>query len=196
MEALGRLNDYSSLTRIEEILTETENPRLIIHAASALELFGKSRSIPALITKLNCRIESHIRDELILTIAAIMGASSFFYLHYQRFLESTHASPDSLRDELSREVRAGMQRERLHEMLDVMVNNHESFAKIASEILLNLSGASLDPSSTKHLATGLAKQEILNLDHFRFLVAGIIVWALSQEPAPTPELNMAWPAIP
>ena len=184
MVALGRLGDRPSVGRIEQLLADTENPRLIIHAATALELFGSATSVPVLIAKLSRRFAPYVRDELILAVAAILGAGSFLYPHYRSFLDDAAAGLDSLRDELTQNRRSRTPREQVVKMLDLMGEDHARFAKAARALLAMLSGAALDAPAAEQLAGGLADREILSLDRYRFLVAAVVTWAAVQGPPP------------
>ena len=182
MVALARLGDRSSLAQIEQVLADTENPRLIIHAATALELFGSAGSVPVLVAKLHRRFAPYVRDELILAIAAILGAGSFLYPHYRSFLDSASAGVDSLRDELATKRPSPAMRERVEKMLELMGEDRTRFAQAAAS-LLPLLAETLDARAAEQLSTGLADREILGLDRFRFLVAALITWAVSRLPA-------------
>ncbi len=182
MVALARLGDRSSLARIERLLADTENPRLIIHAVTALELFGSATSIPVLVAKLDRRFSPYVRDELILAIGAILGAGSFLYPHYRHFMESAAAGVDSLRDMLAMHRRGQPLRGRVEKMLDSM-ENRPRFARAARALLPE---AALDAQAAEQLAAGLADREIVALDRFRFLVAALITWAAIGRPAGKP----------
>ncbi|MBN2535964.1 MAG: hypothetical protein JXB88_24000 [Spirochaetales bacterium] len=92
MVALARLHDSASIPVIEQLLLRSENPRIIIHAVLALELFKHMPSIVIIIKKIfilsgenHGNKHSFIRDELLLSIAGIIGMDSFFYHLYQTF---------------------------------------------------------------------------------------------------------------
>ena len=126
-----------------------------------------------------------MRDELILAIAAILGAGSFLYSHYRSFLDSASAGVDSLRDELATKRSSPAMRERVEKMLELMGENRTRFATAAAS-LLPLVAETLDARAAEQLSTGLADREILALDRFRFLVAALITWAVSRLPASEP----------
>ena len=88
MVALARLGHRESIQKIRGMLITSNNPRLIIHAASALEIFGDAKAVPALIDKLKIKTSPFLRDEIILSIAGIVGMEIWFYPFYIRFLES------------------------------------------------------------------------------------------------------------
>ena len=135
-----------------------------------------------LIAKLSRRFAPYVRDELILAIAAILGAGSFLYPHYRSFLDDAAAGLDSLRDELTQNRLSRTPREQVVKMLDLMGEDHARFAKAARALLATLSGAALDAPAAEQLADGLADREILSLDRYRFLVAAVVTWAVVQDP--------------
>ncbi|WP_304222265.1 MFS transporter [Gracilinema caldarium] len=80
MLALARLGDTESRVKIEEYIKTTKNPRIRIMGASALETFGSSESIQVLLDLL--REENpppYLRDEVVLSIAGIVGIMERFY---------------------------------------------------------------------------------------------------------------------
>jgi hypothetical protein len=89
MVSLARLNDRESIAEIERIFEKTRNPRLIIHGATALEIFKSSTSVPVLIQKLEQRMSLFVRDEIILGIAGVLGIQDFFYPLYTSFINDT-----------------------------------------------------------------------------------------------------------
>ena len=194
MVALARLGDQASLPHIEQLLADTGNPRLIIHAATALELFGSTASIPVLVAKLHRRFSPYVRDELILAIAAILGVGGFLYAHYRSFLESSSAGIESLRDELAKTRRVQPLRAQVEELLDLMSEDRTRFAEAAQALLAELPETALDARIAQHLEAGLADAEIVRLDRFCFLVAALATWAVSRAPGPAPARAAAVPA--
>ncbi|MBN1699944.1 MAG: hypothetical protein JW881_20715 [Spirochaetales bacterium] len=88
MTALARLEDRKSIAAIETIITESDNPRLIIHGALALERYRHVPSIEALLKKMCSGLRPFIQDEIILAVSGIIGFGSFFYPLYRLFLQS------------------------------------------------------------------------------------------------------------
>ena len=88
MLALARQRDKKSLPLIEERVRTSRNPRLLIMGVSALELFADPGSLACLLDVL--RQESpppYLRDEVVLSMAGILGVLDEFYPAYIRFLE-------------------------------------------------------------------------------------------------------------
>lgn len=184
--ALAQLGDRESLPEIERLLDSTENPRLIIHSATALELFGSPTSVPILIAKLHRKFSPHVRDELILAIAEILGIGGFLYPHYRSFIESSSAGIEDLRDELAQNHRANPLQARVEELLDLMNSDRTLFAQTASRLLSILPETSLDKKIAEHLLAGLSEPEIVCLDRFCFLVVALATSATKQAIATIP----------
>lgn len=88
MIALARLGARESIPEIEEVIRSTENPRVRISGAYALELFGSIDSIPSLISCLKAEDRpANVSDELVLAISGILGIDKEFYLLYSEFID-------------------------------------------------------------------------------------------------------------
>ena len=86
MVSLARLGDQASRAPIEELFRSTGNPRLLIHGAAALELFGDPASLDDVLAVLERAPSRYVRDELILSAAGILEMANNFYPLYQGFL--------------------------------------------------------------------------------------------------------------
>jgi HEAT repeat protein len=84
--ALATMRDEASLPAIEALVEATDNPRLMISAASAIEQFGELSSIPSLVAVLK-RAEppSYAFDEIVLALAGILGGLRGFYAIYSTY---------------------------------------------------------------------------------------------------------------
>jgi len=92
MVALARLGARQTIPKIEEVIRSTENPRVRISGAYALELFGAIESIPTLISCLKAEDRpANVSDELVLTISGILGIDKEFYLLYSEFIEDNRS---------------------------------------------------------------------------------------------------------
>jgi len=88
MIALARLGARQAIPKIEEVIRSTENPRVRISGAYALELFGSIESIPTLISCLKAEDKpANVSDELVLSISGILGIDKEFYLLYSEFID-------------------------------------------------------------------------------------------------------------
>jgi len=90
--ALARLGDRGSIPLVEELLARTDNPRVRIAAAYALELLGSSESVPSLVACLRRASQPRFAsDEILLSTAAILGMMPRFYTMYAAFMEDEAA---------------------------------------------------------------------------------------------------------
>jgi HEAT repeat protein len=86
--ALARLGDRGSVDLVEGILGRTDNPRVRISAAYALEILGSEKSVPALVSCLRrSNLPQFAGDEILLSTASILGMMPRFYAMYAAFLE-------------------------------------------------------------------------------------------------------------
>jgi HEAT repeat protein len=86
--ALARLGDVGSIGSIEALLEMTDNPRVRISCAYALEVMGSRSSVPAIIGCLRKKDPPpFVSDELVLSAASILGLLPRFYTMYAAFLE-------------------------------------------------------------------------------------------------------------
>jgi MFS family permease len=84
--ALARLGDWKFRTRIEEIITSSDNPRLKIMGVEALGIYGSPDSLSVLLDVLRRpNPPPYLRDEVFLAIAAILGVQKGFYLLMDRY---------------------------------------------------------------------------------------------------------------
>ncbi|MBN1241769.1 MAG: MFS transporter [Spirochaetales bacterium] len=96
--ALARLGDSESAELVERLLTGTDNPRVRIACASALEIFGDRRAVPALVASLRRQGgPGFASDELVLAIATLLGLMDGFYPVFRQFREERDEALDALR---------------------------------------------------------------------------------------------------
>lgn len=97
MVALARLGVRQAIPKIEEVIRSTENPRVRISGAYALELFGSIESIPTLISCLKAEDRpANVSDELVLAISGILGIDKEFYLLYSEFIDDNRSGIEQL----------------------------------------------------------------------------------------------------
>jgi HEAT repeat protein len=102
--ALARLGDRASTGPIEELLARTDNPRVRISAAYALELLGSAESVPSLVACLRRASQPRFAsDEILLSTAAVLGMMPRFYTMYAAFIED-EASGLALLDDAAEEA--------------------------------------------------------------------------------------------
>ena len=78
--ALAKMKDEAFRSRVERIIRDTKNPRLMIMGSEALGLFGNTDSIPVLLNILRGDDPPpYLRDEVLLAIAALLEIQKKFY---------------------------------------------------------------------------------------------------------------------
>jgi HEAT repeat protein len=101
VKAVAILGDEESLPAIEAIAESTDNPRLLISAASAIESFGKASSLPALVTVLKRKEPpSYAFDEIVLALAGLLGGLRGFYSLYSAYSQDPEEAMAGLLDTL------------------------------------------------------------------------------------------------
>ncbi len=143
MLALGRMGDRVSIPLIEEEAKGSHNPLVLIHAATALEELESVESIPTLLELLRRpSMPPFVRNELILSIAGIIGIGDWFYAHFMAFLEGQAAGRDSLLDHLDARYREGAEiaKAQVRKVVELMPRNRTEFAREVSRLLWILSG--------------------------------------------------------
>ncbi|MFW6247985.1 MAG: MFS transporter [bacterium] len=98
MVALAHFGDRDSIGRIESILEHSPNPRITIFAVKALEILGSVTSLPLIFRRIERKAETFVRDELILSSAALLGIFDSFYPLYVEFLDDRQEGLRSLCD--------------------------------------------------------------------------------------------------
>ena len=86
MVALARLNDSYSQPKIGTILSQAENPALILKGIRALELFDADNS-PMFILDILRRetVAPYIENEALLALASLMGIQNDFYYIFEKY---------------------------------------------------------------------------------------------------------------
>ena len=135
MVSLARLGAKESVTRIEEILIQTKNARVIIHAATALEILKMPTSVPILLSKLEKKFQPYIRDEIILSIAGILSIGNFFYRAYTRFLEKGNMGIAELGELITKKDLNSSNTTMLNKLLDSLLTSYTDFKVLAEELL-------------------------------------------------------------
>jgi len=181
MVALAQLGDRESLPAIREALRRAGNPRLLIHAASALEAFRDPEGVPLLLERLAKPSPPYVRDELLLALAGILGLGDWFYAVYTEFLEKGSTGVSHLRDHAEKAERSTIPRPLLEELLVRFPQaNKDYFGSLAAELLTGLvipvGGTDLAP----RLAEAIADPRLARLERFSFLTAAVIVWHACQ----------------
>ena len=177
MVALARLGDEESLAAIERMYRETANPRLLIHGAAALELFGRPGSVATLLGPLERRPTGYARDEIILAAAGILRIANAFYPLYQGYLTEPRYGlallvdfQEERQERQPRESVTPAARERVA-ALPPLIDDPGAFRDAAERALaecpIAVAGTDLNPV----LLDTLSRPHVGALAQFRFFVA-------------------------
>jgi MFS family permease len=95
--ALARLGDSASAERIEATMVESDNPRLEIACAYALEVFGRVEALPSLLaqTKTPDRPD-YVVDEFLLSAGSLLGRLDEIYPPYSQWRRSPAAAREAI----------------------------------------------------------------------------------------------------
>ena len=180
MVALARLNDRDSINEIVEIIQKTSNPRLIIHAATALEIFQDTGSVPHLIEKLRKKTSPFVRDEIILSIAGILGINEFFYPIYTEFLEKSSFGVSYLMERIQHKSKiqtsSPVSTDHVQTLLNDLTKNKQKFMEAAGTILEERHVQLATEQVSAAFISATKESSFVRLDRFCFLLAALIVW--------------------
>jgi len=177
MVALAKLEDRASLGKIRDKLRETSNPRVIIHGATALELFRDIEAIPLLLEKIGMKMQPYVRDELILSLAGILGFGEWFYPQYVSFLESAATGIALLGDFVADAQAPKVPKELLVELLARLPQRNRSlYSAMAVELLQSAEIVVAERSVSSYLSEAILDPKLSKLERFLFLVTATIIW--------------------
>ncbi|HUX20662.1 MAG TPA: MFS transporter [Spirochaetia bacterium] len=180
MLALGRLGDVESIPLIEHAIQRTRNPLVLIHAATALDELRSEGSIPLLMEILKLKHSApFLRDEIILSIAGILGFGDWFYPHYALFLERARSGGASLIDFLDEkfEAKSGVTKSEIKQAVLHMYRDTERFSRESARLMVQLSQNNRGPAKLVPFIEASADTELMRFERFGFLVAAILVWS-------------------
>jgi len=162
--ALAELGDLESLPAIEALVSSTDNPRLMIAAASAIETFGRASSVPALVTALkNKTPPPYVFDEIVLSMAGILGGLRGFYLLYSRYSADPSDGISALMDTLETAELADLRKK-----VTAFIYNGSNGDAVARAIV---DGDSTDTGTATILAEASLDDELAAHGGFRFFLA-------------------------
>ena len=99
--ALARMKDEDFRTSVEQIILDTQNPRLIIMGAEALEIYHNYESVPVLIEILRSGNKpTFLRNEIIMAISTIIDTQKKFYKILVRYTSDNTLAPTLAMDEV------------------------------------------------------------------------------------------------
>jgi len=85
--ALAKLKDIAFKPQLEQIIMETQNPRLRIAGVEAIGIYGFTDSLPILLDMLRVADPPpYLRDEVVMAMASILGIDNKYYSLLIRFL--------------------------------------------------------------------------------------------------------------
>ncbi len=172
MVALAQVSDRRSIPQIRRILIDTDNPRVILHAARAMVLFHDPFVIPALLDKLEANSAPFVRDEIVLAVAEIAGLSDWFYPLYCVFLKNEAAGVQEMRATLPPETLEGA----AGQVLSNVIRGGPAFAAGALQTLQSAATTDRQVDVAAFLVAALNRESLVQLSRFRFLVAGAAIW--------------------
>ncbi len=187
MVALSKLGDPSSLETIQRILGRSRNPRLLIRGATALEIYGDPSSLSCLLDLMRReQPPPYLRDEIVLSLAVLLGFRDDFYRAYRRFLDDPDMALDLVMDEIDgvfEKSRSGHSKS----AVSVLEQRKSSLREAARRFIADGEGAPLSrwihERSVKHpdlptvlLAEAALDPDLVCYDRFRLLLA---FWAAS-----------------
>ena len=179
MMALARLGDNESRAAIEGIFTSTTNPRLLIHGAAALELYGAPGCLDNLLAALERASNRYVRDEVILSAAGILEMADAFYPLYQGFVAEPRLGLALMTDFVAeRQEQRRLPPQTLNLVTAPVAQFHdpEAFRAAAARALEQVSVVVGDTPVAGTLVQALERPVTGELDHFRFLVAATVAF--------------------
>ncbi|MDR0474848.1 MAG: MFS transporter [Treponema sp.] len=191
--ALAKMKDVAFRPQIERIILDTQNPRLKIMGAESLGLYCCADSLPVLLDILRgADPPPYLRDEVVLSMAAILNTQRQFYPILVRYTADNSLAVTLIMDEVESAL----------EYLDAVLNRKkepaaaikahaETFHPVVGEYLKNNNGAELsrwilalpdeyckDGDVVKVVfAEAVLDEELCAYDYLRLL---IVHWAAHQ----------------
>lgn len=176
MIALARLNDTASQVKISRILSQTDNPKLLLCGIRAMEIYDSAASIPLILDILRRKsLPPHIEDEAYLVLASLMKMEEGFYYAYDRFKNETKSTAAVLTDVLD-EVFAKRKKQDavLKNLLLTFVKEGVNDSEFI-EWILNFKSGSLGVNSVL-LVSVVMDVDLITSEAFRFFLC---LWAAS-----------------
>lgn len=180
MVALARLGDAESIPLIERAMERTRNPLVLIHAATALDELKSTGSIPVLMEALKIQhAPPFLRDELILSIAGVLGIANWFYPHYAAYLDRARSGGSSLMDYLDEKYQenCGVAKSSIRQVISLMYRDSTRFARESVGLLVQLSRNRRGPTNLVAFIEAAADPDLIRFERFSFLVSAILVWS-------------------
>ncbi|NOY09029.1 MAG: hypothetical protein GXP33_09325 [Spirochaetes bacterium] len=179
MVALAKLKSSRSVPEILRLIEESQNPRVVIHGAHAMEIFKDKRAIGVLIKKMEKKTSPYVRDEIILAIAGILDMLNWFYTRYTIFLESAQSGTLALLDDLKTQGKTLKYRKELMDTVENVTRNQQLFKKLSLKFFeteMPDYQQNVKDNVYRYFKNALNNDQILKLDRFRFLTAALLTY--------------------
>ncbi|MBN1685029.1 MAG: MFS transporter [Spirochaetales bacterium] len=171
--ALAHLGDRQSIPKIESILSNSRVPLVQIYAAAALDIMKSTSSLPYLFNAMNQKNSPpYFRDEIILSIADLLGIGDWFYGFYSQFLDHALDGIEGIIDYMKD---CGVDPETLSTVSDIirtLQSNRRAFSRRMAERLSNQHGDSGEIIT--HLIDIARNGSLMRFDRLAFLMAAVL----------------------
>jgi len=171
--AIAHLSDRESIPKIESILSRSRIPLVRIYAAAALDIMKSMGSLPYLFEALRQKNSApYFRDEIILSIADLLGIGDWFYSYYSQFLEQARNGIEGIIDYMED---CGVDPERLSlvtNIIQTLQSNRRYFCRQVADCL----SRSFDQSNeiVSQLIAVARDGALMRFDRLAFLMAAIL----------------------
>ncbi|MEW5816351.1 MAG: HEAT repeat domain-containing protein, partial [Spirochaetota bacterium] len=180
MVALARIGDKKSIPKIERIMEETSNPRILIHGAYALDILFNTASIPLLLKILKQENPPpFLRDEIILSIAGILGMDEWFYPIYTTYLENQFEGLGILEDIITENEKTNTAFiPELHRISELLNGDKREFGRQIAKLFPLLPDRAVSGFSAETFSSAARDPQLSQFDRFCFLLNSLAVWLL------------------
>ncbi len=172
MVALAQLEDRRSLAHIIEIFSHTTNPRMTIYGAKSIELFGDSKGLNPLLTKLETADYPFVRDDIIVSIAGLLGLYEWFYGIYSLYLNEPAEAITTLRTMLGTTNDWGKR----DALIETIEDAWDEFPSRATEAAANVTFTVGGTDVTDTVVGSFTRPDLVRHRRFRFLSVAAILW--------------------
>jgi len=149
MVALAKLKDIAFKPQLEQIIVETQNPRLKIAGVEAIGIYGFTDSLPILLDILRVADPPpYLRDEVVMAMASILNISNKYYPLLIRFLANESLAVTLAMDEAESAYEYyssvhGRKRSKKDHGLAYLQNQAKAFQSAVSEYMHGSKGEQL-----------------------------------------------------
>jgi HEAT repeat protein len=193
MIALARLKDKAFRPRIEELISDTNNPRLKIMGVEAFGIYRSPNSLSTLLDILRgADPPPYLRDQVVLSMASILGTQNQFYHLLVRFLADESLTVTLAMDEAEAAVEyyksafggrkksalaeSGRQAKILQSAVSAYVRDHNG--ALLSRWILELPEEIADTMITVILSEAALDDELVSHNRLQLLIAHWSAWEL------------------